>query len=141
MCRSLPIEGSAAAAIPKPTIGAACASAPFTLGKDNVPVASGLRSSVVNAWHFQGPSNATFAWLYKTYAGAYYLQLAKNTDPQAVASMQLPHRFLNRPGAYSNFVPSALNAPELVDIENTLLAHRIVRVACFDTDLRMKERP
>ena len=124
--------------VARPVVGGRCASAPFELGKDNVPISSDLSSSVVNTWQFRGASGPALAWLYKTYGGRYYVQFAMQQNRETIKALGIPIRFLNRPGSYSNYSPSPVTPGELVDIENALMTHGIVRLGCFASDLKLK---
>jgi hypothetical protein len=125
----------------EPRIDAQCLSSPFRLATDNVPVGSGVPTSVVNIWGLQNAADGTTAgWLYKNGLGNYYLQLNYKAKPERYDGIPLSSLLLAKPqnGLYKPLVK--VSPTELIDIENALLSHGVSRSACFSGDLAMPKQ-
>lgn len=120
-----------------PQIDAKCRQSPFGLGTDNVPVGNGTATSVMNTWAFLEPNGST-GWLYKNNLGNHYFQLANKVSPKTAMLWGLDARFLHRLGSWSNYNPALVATNDIVNLENRLLVHGVVRIGCFSGDLRFQ---
>ena len=125
--------------LPQPKQDAGCLGSPLHVATDNVPIGSGISTSVVNIWGFvPRGSSAADAWLYKNDSGKYYVQFAGTVPPQKYRTV-ISAEYLNgyKAGSKRFYPIIEASASRLITLENQLLGIGIERRACFLSDYKM----
>jgi hypothetical protein len=118
-----------------PALGATCAAAPWHLGYDNMPPAdSAPKNSIVNIWVARR-DQTPIAWLYKTAAGAYYIQLTSHMGAAEAHKIGIARRFTANPFGRSEYGPQPVTSSELVSVETALMGYGASFMGCFSHDL------
>jgi hypothetical protein len=98
---------------------------------DSAPI-----NSIVNMWVVEKQKTAV-AWIYKTAAGAYYVQFTSEVSPADARKMGMAPRFTANPFGRQEYGPQPVTTKQLVSIEAAVLGSGASLSGCFAHDLSM----
>lgn len=134
-----------------PRSGARCAASRdvYALGTGNIPGSSGRATTVVNIWFYApaaehearpgDPKVDAIAWVYKTYAGKYWIQVNSFQYSSAIRKA-FPHPLADEllEGATAHELPRPYLLNHLSQFDGNFRKLRAVRTDCFTGDFPSK---